>query len=213
MTAPKPPSPKKVNPYEGMTSDPEFAKAAAALGYTKVNKDSEVRAVKEYLYKQTLQREREDKTFKKAEKQLRKEGLIDKEDRMSEWYINKVYDRQTSNAAKKEQKQYQKQLQAQSDEFVAAQQEQAEAQKKLMEEMMNQPIYSAKQAALPPVQYKAPTPEPMPVAPAPPPAMNISPTPPPTLTNVGNQMSIVRQNSTTKARQSRRTRGTSSLTN
>ena len=42
---------------------------------------------------------------------------------------------------------------------------------------MNQPIYSAKQAALPTVQYKAPDPEPMPVAPAPPPAMNINPDP------------------------------------
>lgn len=105
--------------------------------------------------------------------------------------------------------------QAQQD-MIDAMNEQAKQnstdQKEMMEEMMNQPIYQAQQAALPKVQYKPKTPEPMPAAPAPPPTMNISPAPAPELVNTGNQMGIVKQSSTARTRSRQRTRGTASLT-
>ena len=81
-----------------------------------------------------------------------------------------------------------------------------------MEEMMNQPIYSARQATLAPVQAKPKAAKPTPVAPAPPPAMNISTAPAPELVSMGNPMGIVKQSSTSAQRSRRRTRGTSSLT-
>jgi len=76
MTSPKLPKMRKVNPYEGMTSDPDFAAAAKELGYTTVNKDHEVAAVKEHLLKGKLENERRDSTFAKAERQLYKEGIL-----------------------------------------------------------------------------------------------------------------------------------------
>ena len=242
MSAPKPPSPKKVNPYEGMTSDPDFYAAAQQLGINSVDKDSEVRRVREQMIKNTAEAERNSKSFRRAEKQLYKEGILTKEKGQkrqdatnSDFELQKIYDRQYDNEAakadrqyqksidkqtakyEKQQKQAQKQAQAQFDKQMAAQKESQDAmaaqQKELMEQMMNQPVYSAKQAALPAVQYQPETPDPMPVAPAPPPAMNIQSAPPPELTNIGNQMSIVRQSSTAKQRSRRRTRGTSTLRN
>lgn len=85
-------------------------------------------------------------------------------------------------------------------------------QQEMLEEMMNQPIYSPQQAALPKVQYNAKTPKPMPAQPAPPPAMNISPAPVPELVNTGNPMAIVKQSNTARTRARIRTRGTSTLT-
>lgn len=326
MSAPKPPTPKKVkvNPYAGMTSDPEFAKAAEELGYTNVNKDHEVAAVKEYMFKNTVEDERRDKVFRKAEKQLYKEGILEtndpftdkqswkehyikqnnlegdnaqnqankaykeqvakrgknfiySDDTDTDWELQKIYDRMydiesnqatkkankdikqqaadyrkaQNKAAKKTNKQNkqmmikqikaqnkaQKKANAQSKALMSkqitaqkqaaklantnnqkqlrqqqkAQQDMFDQQQALMEEMMNQPVYSAQQAALPQVQYKAKTPQAMPAAPAPPPAMNIQAAPAPQMTNVGSQMSIVRQSSTAKQRSRRRTRGTSSL--
>ena len=358
MSAPKPPKPKEVNPYEGMDSDPMFYRAQKDLGISKVDKAEESRRVRERMFELQAQDERVDKQFRKAEKQLYKDGMLkhesgfatkkdwrdnyieqnyglkdkkefkqnyiekkgltgkgankqaqaayekyvakqqdkakrakqefkqnyiekkglegpnankkakaayddylkqqQKEQRKeskqalnqefsketggyygrstdTDWEIQKVFDQMYDNEAAKADKQYQKDLkkqakqyqkqqeaamaqsQAQFEEQMAAQKlaqdEMAAQQKELMEAMMNQPVFSAKQAALPSVQYQPETPDPMPVAPAPPPAMNIQSAPPPELTNIGNQMSIVRQSSTAKQRSRRRTRGTSTLRN
>ena len=59
------------------------------------------------------------------------------------------------------QKQLNQQQKAQEDMYAQ--------QQAMMEEMMNQPIYNPKQAALPKIQERPKTPDPMPVAPAPPP--------------------------------------------
>lgn len=85
-------------------------------------------------------------------------------------------------------------------------------QEQLMKEMMDQPVYQPKQAALPKVQAKLKTPKPVPVSPAPPPTMTISTAPAPELVNVGNPMNIVKQSSTSRSRARGRTKGTSSLT-
>ena len=117
MSAPKPPTPKKVNPYEGLTSDPEFAKAAEELGYTSVNKDHEVAAVKEYMLKSTIDDERRDKAFRKAEKQLYKDGTLEyaegtkgKQGRIdssdTEWELQKIYDQMYDNDQAKADKAY-----------------------------------------------------------------------------------------------------------
>lgn len=95
---------------------------------------------------------------------------------------------------------------------IKAQERAQEFQRQMMEDMMNQPVFSAKQAALPTVQAKPKLPDPMPVAPAPPPQMNIATTPAPELVNIGNPMGIVRQSQTARSRSRQRTKGTSSLT-
>ena len=141
--------------------------------------------------------------------------MYDNEQRKAEKEYNKQmknqankYMKQQEKAQKQAEKRFDKQMKAQQ----KSQDQMAKQQKELMEEMMNQPIYSAQQAALPKVQYQAKTPDPMPVAPAPPAAMNISTAPAPELVNMGNQMGIVRQSSTSRKRGRQRTRGTSSLT-
>ena len=288
MTNPKPPKMRKVNQYEGLDSDPEFYAAMQELGISKVNKAEEVRRVKSHLLAKDVAASRNDKTFRKAEKQLYKEGILTFDDDSTglegrvantntEGELQKIYDRMydiesnqatkkankdikqqaagfrrdQNQAAKKSNKQNKqmmnkqikaqnqaqkkanaqskamlnKQIQAQKQsaklantnnqkqlrQQQKAQQQMFDQQQAMMEEMMNQPVYSAQQAALPQVQYQARTPEPMPAAPAPPPAMNIQAAPAPQMTNVGSQMSIVRQSSTAKQRSRRRTRGTSSL--
>jgi len=325
MSAPKPPTPKKVNLYEGMTSDPEFAAAAKELGYTNVNKDHEVAAVKEHILKSRIEDERRDKSFVKAERQLYKEGILetndpftDKEswkshyiksnklkgdptaqkqankaykqkvkdsgehfiysdDTDTEWELQKIYDKQyeieeakyqkdyekglrqdakkyqkqqkklqnkadkkynkqlkqqtaaqkqlmqqmqkqqqrqqklQASQQKKAQNRYDKQMQAQQKAQAKQQKQMMKQQEKMMKEMMDQPIYNPKQAALPKVQQQARTPDPMPVAPKPAPTMNIPTAPAPEMVSMGNPMGIVKQSSTSRSRSRRRTRGTSSL--
>lgn len=103
-------------------------------------------------------------------------------------------------------------MKAQTDKFLTQQAEDRKANEALMKELMDQPMYTPQQAALPRVQYKAKSPKPVPAAPAPPPVMNISPTPAPELVNTGNQMGIVRQSRTFRDRIRQRTLGTASLT-
>ena len=131
----------------------------------------------------------------------------------------KLQARQTKRMTKRAERQADKQL-AKTQRFQEKQLKQQQKfareselrQAEIMEKMLDQPTYSPRQAALPVVQYKAKTPDPMPVAPAPPPQMNISPAPAPELVNMGNQMGIVRQSQTARQRSRRRTRGTSQLT-
>ena len=126
--------------------------------------------------------------------------------------LQRVYDEQFRLQQESYQDEQNDRLDEQTDKFLESQQEAAEANQAMMEEMMNAPQFSAQQAALPKVQYKAKNPKPMPAQPAPPPMMNISPAPAPELVNVGNQMGIVRQSSTARTRSRQRTRGTASLT-
>ena len=103
-------------------------------------------------------------------------------------------------------------LDEQNEKMMIAQRQAEERQAEIMKEMMNQPVYQPRQAALPKMQAKPKTPKPMPVAPAPPPTMSISTAPAPELVNVGNPMNIVKQSSTSRSRSRRRNTGTSSLT-
>ena len=126
--------------------------------------------------------------------------------------LQRVYDEQFRITQKEFQDDQNERLDDQTEKFIKSQKEAAEANQEMMEDLMNQPIYSARQASLPTVQYQAKTPKPVPAQPAPPPMMNISPAPAPELVNVGNQMGIVRQSSTARTRSRQRTRGTASLT-
>ena len=282
MTSPKLPTLKRVNPYEGLTSDPEFAAAAEKLGYTSVNKDYEVAAVKEYLLKDTISNERRDNTFAKAERQLYKEGVlttndpfVDKkswkenyieknnlkgnkgrkaanqaykdkvaeggrnfmfaDDTDTEWELQKIYDRMFDIDTNKSIRKNNKTLMAQADEFLKKQDEvQAKAderfdkqveeqqiaqdkifkqQEEMMDKLLNQPIYEARQAAMPKIQAKPQTPKPINPAPAPPPQMSIPTAPAPEMVSLGNPNAIVKQSRSARSRSRRRTRGTSSLTN
>ena len=89
----------------------------------------------------------------------------------------------------------------------------AEEQRAFMEEMMNQPVYMPKQQQMPVVQKPQVQNDPILPAPAAPSPMNIAPPPAPELTAANNKMAIVKTPNSTRARQRRATRGTSSLIN
>lgn len=126
--------------------------------------------------------------------------------------LQRVYDRQFEIRQSAVQDEINARLDEQNQGFLDQQEKQARQNKRLMKEMMDQPQFTARQAALPKIQYKAKAPDPVPAQPAPPPVMNISPAPAPELVNIGNQMGIVKQSSTARSRSRQRTRGTASLT-
>jgi len=126
--------------------------------------------------------------------------------------LQRVYDEQFRIQQEQFTKDQNKRLDKQTKDFLDAQKQAAADNQKAMEELMNQPVYQAQQAAMPKVQYKPDNPAPVPAAPAPPPSMNISPAPAPELVNVSSPMGIVRQSTTARTRSRQRTRGTASLT-
>lgn len=107
----------------------------------------------------------------------------------------------------------QQQLQKNYERTLADQKASAEEQRKMMEEMMNQPVYMPKQQQMPVVQKPEVRDDPILPAPAPNTPMSIAAPPAPELTNTGNRMAIVRTPASTQARSRRATRGTSNLTN
>jgi hypothetical protein len=115
------------------------------------------------------------------------------------------YDSQTADQQAQLDKAYE-QNKADSEAAAAQQQE-------FMKEMMNQPVYKAQQAMPIAVQKPQAKQEALLPAPAAPMPMNIAPPPAPELTQAANKMAIVRTPQSTKARQRRSTRGTSSLIN
>ena len=56
--------------------DPEFAAAAKELGIYKVEDEEQVQKIKTHLFQKDLAIDRRDETFRKAEKQLYKEGVL-----------------------------------------------------------------------------------------------------------------------------------------
>ena len=109
--------------------------------------------------------------------------------------------------------QQQEAMKAQYDQSRADQAANAEAQKAMMEEMMNQPVYMPKQQQMPVVQRPEVRNDPIPPAPNPPSPMNIAAPPAPELTSASNRMGIVKTSRSLRTRSRRATRGTSSLTN
>jgi hypothetical protein len=107
----------------------------------------------------------------------------------------------------------QSQLQKQYEQMRADQQKDADVQRKMMEEMMNQPVYMPKQQQMPMVQKPQVQNDPILPAPAPNTPMSIAAPPAPELVNTGSRMAIVRTPASTQARSRRASRGTSKLTN
>ena len=87
---------------------------------------------------------------------------------------------------KRHRQEWKKQIAAQKQMQAAADR----SQREMMEQMMNQPTFSARQATLPKVQYNTRAPQPMPDAPAPPPQMNISAAPAPQLVNTSTPWAL-----------------------
>ena len=127
--------------------------------------------------------------------------------------ISTVMNRVDENTYNEQSAEQQAQLDAAYERSKADSEAAAAEQRAFMEEMMNQPVYMPKQAALPTVQKPMAKQNPILPAPAAPTPMNITPPPAPELTAANNKMAIVRTPQSTKARQRRATRGTSSLTN
>lgn len=306
MSSPKPPSPPKVNPYQGMDANPEFYKAQQELGISNANNPEEIALINKRMQENRVAGTSKDAYWYKAAAEVGGLRYYDKEsyrnyansqghnnkqqqafdkkmtDRYgtSDWYyrseefeptgqqldqINaKAYDLQMQEqtesqnqmliqqgedfAASQAQQQAdmleaqeklvnkqikaqeratrkankQAQRQARQDAKVLAKrdaanqlamEEAAKAQRQMMEDMMNQPVYMPKQGAPPVVQKPIPKQNPILPAPAAPSPMNIGAPPPPELTAASNKMAIVRTPKTTRQRQRLATRGTSSLIN
>lgn len=211
-SAPKPPKAPKVNPYEGMNTDPRFAAAAKELGITKVDKDKDVREINQYLQEQDYNIAARDPNFNTARQQLLDEGLLSDQDNQYEpWYLSKIQGRMYDNTQDEAYAEQQAATDKAAQDFKDLMAQQSEEQAKMMEEMMNAPTYQARQGDVAPVMAPVVTPKPIPVAP-PTPAMEIQKTPPaPELTQTANNMAIVRQPKSARARQRSRSRGTASL--
>ena len=128
----------------------------------------------------------------------------------------KAQERATRKATKQAQRQAAKDAKALAASDAAnqlAMEEAAEAQRQMMEDMMNQPVYMPRQQGMPTVQKPMAKQNPILPAPAAPSPMNIGAPPPPELTAASNKMAIVRTPKSTRQRQRRATRGTSSLIN
>lgn len=212
MTSPKPPKPKKINPYQGMSSNADIKRAMDALGIDKLKKDGQKRKVDEWLLNERWEKESTRSTFNNAYRAQMRGGNIGRKDR-TQWALDQalsaeqtlIYDRQADEQSK--------QLQTQYDQTRADQKEAAEAQQKLMEEMMNQPVYMPRQQGMPMVQKPEVRNDPLLPAPAPNTPMSIAAPPPPEMTRAQTNMAIVRTPRSTQARSRRATRGTSRLTN
>ena len=205
MSSPYPPKPKKTNPYTGINTDPEIYRAQQQLGIGKIKKDKHMARINEQVLVNRYDDGMEDPYFAQAAADLNF-GSVDKQSE-----LDRIYARMEENKYNQQSEDQQFQLQEQYERMRADQLADAERQQELMEEMMNQPVYMPKEGAPPLVQKPAAKNEPLlpaPVAPAP---MQIGAPPTPELTESANKMAIVRTPKSTKARQRRATRGTSSL--
>jgi len=207
MSSPSPPKAKKVNPYTGINSDPEIYRAQQDLGINKIKNDKHMGKINNQIILNRYSDGMGDPDFKRAAKDLDFRSV----DKQSE--LDQIYARMEENTYEEQNKAQQEQLEEQYERMRADQLEDAAKQQELMEEMMNQPVYMPQQGAPPMVQK--PQAENSPILPAPvaPSPMQIGAPPAPELTAAANKMAIVRTPKSTKARQRRATRGTSSLIN
>ena len=195
-----------------MSSDADIKRAMDAIGIKKLKKAKDKRKVDEWLLNERWDKESQRKPFQKALKNSIRDGVIDKNDR-TQWALDQTLGAESAILYDRQSKKQQDQLQGQYDQMRADQQASSEAQQKMMEEMMNQPVYMPKQQGMPMVQKPQVKDDPLLPAPAPNTPMSIAAPPAPELTTTGNRMAIVRTPRSTQARKRRATQGTSNLTN
>lgn len=212
MSQPKIPSPRKINQYEGLASDIDTKRAMDALGIDKLNKDSEKRNIDKWLLNERWEKESQRKSFVRATRTNIKSGDVGKRDKTS-WALDQALNEEADFLYQREVDKTTADLEKRYKQDIKAGRKRDRKQAKLMEEMMNQPVYMPQQGAPPlvqkPQQKIAPV-MPAPVAPNP---MQIGAPPAPELATTGNRMAIVRTARSTQARSRRATRGTSKLTN
>ena len=212
MSAPKPPSPKKINPYEGVASDADTKRAMDALGIDKVNKDSEKRNIDKWLLNEQWEKESQRKSFVRATRTNIKSGDVEKGDK-TVWALNQALSAEQDflyeqDAAKQNAVLEDRYKQQQKD-----QKKSARKQQKMMEEMMNQPVYMPQQGTPPTVQKPQQQIDPLLPAPVAPNPMQIGAPPTPEMAASSSQMAIVRTPKSTRSRSRGASRGTSSLIN
>ena len=76
MSAPKPPSPPKINQFAGYDTDPRIREVADQLGIGKLDSSKDIRRVNEEIFRQDYQQYREDPGFRSAERALIKQGIL-----------------------------------------------------------------------------------------------------------------------------------------
>ena len=210
-SAPKPKTPDPVNPYEGMMADEMFAQAARQIGIDEPDGAGQVRDVNNQMVKNQIAVAERDANFGVARQQLFDEGLLKETDFQGQDYLSAIQGRMYDNTQDEFYAEQKASTDKAAQDFKDMMSAQSEEQAKMMEEMMNAPTYQARQGDVAPVMAPVVTPKPIPVAP-PTPAMEIQKTPPaPELTQTPNNMAIVRQPKSARARQRSRSRGTASL--
>ena len=212
MSAPKPPKPQRINPYEGVASNADANRAMSALGIKRIDNDDKKRRIDAWLLNEQWVKESSRDTFRQAFKGATSGGDIGVNDR-TQWALDQALSAEQTLIYGQQSAKQQKQLEDQFKQSQAAQKASADSQQKMMEEMMNQPVYMPKQQGMPMVQKPQVQNDPLLPAPAPNTPMSIGAPPAPELTNTGNRMAIVRTPRSTQARSRRATRGTSKLTN
>ena len=207
MSSPSPPKPKKTNPYTGINTDPEIYRAQQDLGINKIKKDKHMARINQQVIYNRFDDGMEDEYFAQAAKDLDFDSVEKQSD------LDRIYNRMEENQYNAQSEDQQNQLEEQYQRMRKDQLADAESQRELMEEMMNQPVYMPKQQSMPTVQKPQVINDPILPAPAPNTPMSIEAPPAPELTMSNNRMAIVRTPTSTQARKRRATRGTSSLTN
>jgi hypothetical protein len=212
MCSPKVPTPKKINPYEGLASDIDTKRAMDALGIDKIKKDGHKRKVDQFLLNERWDKEFNRKSFIRAYRTGINSGEIEGGDRTA-WALNQTLGEEESFLSTQYSKDQAKKLRKQYKKDQRKGRKATAEQNKRMEELMNQPVYMPQQGAPPMVQKPQQKFNPILPAPVAPNPMQIGPPPAPELATTGNRMAIVRTARSTQARSRRATRGTSKLTN
>ena len=207
MSSPSPPKPRKTNPYTGINTDPEIYRAQQDLGINKIKKDKHMARINQQVIYNRFDDGMEDEYFAQAAKDLDFDSVEKQSD------LDRIYNRMEENQYNSQSEDQQKQLEEQYQRMRKDQLADAESQRELMEEMMNQPVYMPKQQSMPTVQKPEVQNDPILPAPAPNTPMSIEAPPAPELTKSNSRMAIVRTPKSTQTRKRRATRGTSSLTN
>lgn len=196
-----------MNPYQGINTDPEISRAQKDLGIGKIKKDKHMERINEQIVLNRYDDAMGNEDFAAAAKELNYREV----NKQSE--IDNIYAQMEKNTYEQQSADQQSQLEKQYKRMRKDQLADAETQRELMEEMMNQPVYMPQQGTPPRVQKPTAKSDPLLPAPMAPTPMQIGPPPAPELTAAANKMAIIRTPKSTKARQRRATRGTSSLIN
>lgn len=153
LFSPKVPKPPKINPFKNVSADPDVARAKTALGFNKIDSGKEMRQVNQYLIDERFDTEKKDKSFKKAFKSLKRDGIIDKDEKRTSAELDMVYEREMEMEADAYQRKEDKRFDAYQRREDKRLEKYEEAQDKLIAK--NQKLFDKEQKGFEKAQKKA----------------------------------------------------------